>query len=196
MNTLKTNFALQLYKIPQSVFTFKELSMLFPSLSYPSLKNKINYAVKTKKLITLRRGLYAKDNWNIFEAANKIYSPSYISLETVLKKEGVIFQEYNTVFLVSYLTRKIKVKNYEVFYRKLKSNILLNKEGITEENSYAIASCERAFLDCVFLYKNYHFDNLKPLNWEKIKKLTMIYESKSLKKRVEEYYQIYKKQSV
>jgi len=59
-----------------------------------------------------------------------------------------------------------------------------------------MASCERAFLDCVFLYKNYHFDNLKPLNWEKIKKLAPIYESKSLKKRIEEYYQIYKKQSV
>ncbi len=196
MNTKKTNFVLQLYKLPQSVFTFKELSMIFPSLSYRSLKNKISYAVKTKKLITLRRGLYAKDNWNIFEAANKVYSPSYISLETVLKKEGVIFQEYKTVFLVSYLTRKIKIKNYEVYYRKLKSTILLNKEGIFEEKSYAIASCERAFLDSVFLYKNYHFDNLKPLNWESVKKLVSIYESQSLKKRIKEYYQIYKKQNV
>jgi len=41
----------------------------------------------------LRRGLYAKDNsYDKNELATKIYIPSYISFETVLRNAGAIFQ--------------------------------------------------------------------------------------------------------
>jgi hypothetical protein len=72
--------------------------------------------------------------------------------------------------VASYLTRKIKVGEQEIFYRKIKDEILLNNLGVEERNSYFIATKERAFLDAVFLYKDYHFDNLRPLDWEKGKR--------------------------
>ena len=55
-----------------------------------------------------------------------------------------------------------------------------------------MATLERAFLDAVYLYKNYHFDNLGTIDWEKVAELKKIYKSKAFEKRVEEYYMIYK----
>ena len=181
------NFILEIYKKPQTVFSFKEISLFFPKLKYASLKNKLYYAVATNKLVKLRRGLYAKEDYNFLEIAGKVYTPSYISLETILEKEGIVFQKYDTIFAVSYLSRKIKVNSREIFYRKIKMNILLNNSGIIRENNYSRASAERAFLDAVFLYKDYHFDNLNSLNWEKIEKIKKIYKSKSLEKRISQY---------
>lgn len=63
---------------------------------------------------------------NFLELANKIYTPSYISFEIVLVKEGIIFQKYQTIFAASYLSRRIKVGEQEIFYRKIKNEILLN----------------------------------------------------------------------
>ncbi|HCC84373.1 MAG TPA: hypothetical protein DEP87_01715 [Candidatus Pacebacteria bacterium] len=59
-----------------------------------------------------------------------------------------------------------------------------------------VASPERAFLDVVYVYKNYHFDNLSILNWDIIMELKVIYESETLNKRVREYFQIYKEDYV
>lgn len=193
---MDNNVILHIYQLPQTVFSVKELSIIFPKINYQSLKDRLSYAVETNKLIHLRKGIYAKTNFKPYELANKIYTPSYISLETVLKNEGIIFQEYKSIFVVSYLTRKIIASNFEIYYRKIKNEILLNRQGIEEKDNYFIALKERAFLDAIFLYKNYHFDNLKPIDWKKVEELKKIYHSKILEKRVGEYYKIYKNEYV
>jgi len=193
---MNKNFLLEIYKKPQTTFSLKEISLMFPQLSYKNLKSKLSYFVSVGKLKRVRRGIYVKEGFNPLELANKIYTPSYISLETVLEKEGIVFQKYQTIFVVSYLSRKIKVGEQEIFYRKIKNEILLNDLGIEEENFCFVASRERAFLDAIFLYKNYHFDNLRPLDWEKIKEMEKIYSNKALVKRVTQYYKIYKKDNV
>lgn len=193
---MKRDFIFTLYSTTQTVFSLKELSLLFPDIPYNNLKSKAHYFVKKKKFQNPRKGIYAKENYNKLELASKIYTPSYISLETVLQKEGIIFQNYETIFVVSYLSRKISVDKVNIFYRKIGNHILLNKEGINEVDNYAIAIKERAFLDAIFLYKDYHFDNLSPLDWETVRKLKVIYQSKALEKRVEDYYQIYISENV
>jgi hypothetical protein len=115
-----------------------------------------------------------------------------VSLETVLQKAGVTFQYYESIFAVSYLTRTIEVSGHTIEYKRIRNDILLNKQGIEEQGNVVTASLERAFLDAVFLYKDYHFDNLNPLNWDKVMELKNIYDSLVLNKRVAEYYQIYK----
>lgn len=193
---MNKDFILEIYKKPQTIFTLKEISLLFPQLPYKNLKSKLSYFVSVGKLRRLRRGIYARENFNILELANKIYTPSYISLETILEQEGIIFQKYQTIFVASYLSRRIKVGSQEIFYRKIKDKILLNNLGIEEKNFCFIASKERAFLDAIFLYKDYHFDNLRPLDWEKIKEIEKIYSSKVLVKRVNQYYRIYEQDNL
>lgn len=178
---------LTLFQLPQTVFSFKEISLLYPDISANNLKARLFYLVKTNKLSNLRRGIYAKQNYNPFELGNKIYSPSYVSLQTVLEKEGIIFQPHQTIFLISYLSREITVDNYTFNYKKIKNEITLNPAGIIHDQIFAIASKERAFLDAVFLYKDYYVDNPDCLDWNKIRELLPIYNSRILEKRIKKY---------
>lgn len=192
---MRNSVLIALYKQPQTVFTMKDISLMFPGIPYANLKKRMSDFARAGAIEKLRRGIYAKDNYNRLELANKLYAPSYISLETVLVKAAMIFQYYETVFAVSYLARTVQVGDQTIVYRKIKNPILLNKQGIEEENGVMIASPERAFLDVVFLYRGYHIDNLGPLDWEKVMDLKSIYNSKALNKRVDGYYQIYKEEN-
>ena len=75
-------------------------------------------------------------------------------------------------------------KNITIQFRKIKIELLYNKEGLEEKDGYFIAGRERAFLDTIFLYKDFYCDNLKPLDWDKISKLSDIFQSQSLEKRI------------
>ena len=153
------------------------------------MKSKINYFVKKGRLINLKRGLYAKNiDFEILEAANKILTPSYISLETVLQRSGITFQDYShTIFVLSYQTREIKLGEYTISFKKIKDEILTNSKGIVNQNGYAIAGAERAFLDRIYLSKNYYFDNLEPIDWGKAEDLIKIYNNKAMKGRFRKY---------
>ena len=166
--------------------------MLFPEIPYGNLKKRMSYFAKSGSIKKLSRGIYAKDQFNVLELANKLYTPSYISLETVLQKAGATFQYYESIFAVSYISRTVEVGGHTIVYRRMKKSALLNKKGIEEQENVVIASPERAFLDAVYLYKDYHFDNLSSLNWDKVTELKDLYGSRKFLKRVEEYYQAYK----
>lgn len=183
---------LTIYTQKHTVFTLNELSLLFPNIEYHLLRRRLHYFVKTGKIKRLHQGMYSKIEYNNFEVVNKLYRPSYISLETVLAKGGVVFQYYERIFAVSYLTREVKVGEITIQYRQIKKDVLTNTEGIEEKDDYFIASLERAFLDAIFIYKDYHFDNLGSLNWEKVFELQDLYKNLSLDKRIKEYYKDYK----
>lgn len=164
--------------------------MLFRLIPYNNLKRRLSYYVSAGKLKKPRRGIYTKKEYNQLELAAKLCAPSYISLETVLEQEGIIFQKYESIFSASYLSRNFVIDGQKLVYRKLKNSVLLNKKGIVNKDNYFIATKERAFLDAVFLYKNYHFDNLSALDWEKITEYAEIYENAAFKKRVNSYYRL------
>lgn len=153
------------------------------------LKSRLNYYVRKGKLLSLRRGIYAKsETYDRFELATKIYTPSYISLETVLQKESLIFQYYHAISVVSYLSREIVCDNQTYIFRKIKDEILIDLAGIEQKDNYFMASKERALLDTLYLYKNYHFDNLEPVNWDLCFEILPIYRQKELTRRVDVLY--------
>lgn len=184
---MNSDLILTLYSKPQTVFTLNEISLYFPKISYQNLRSRLRYFTNAGKLKRLHQGIYAKNEYNPLELANKLYTPSYISLETVLAKAGVIFQHYNTIFLVSYLSREVTIENTKIQYRQIKDAALTNRAGVEEKEGYFIATVERAFLDAVFIYKNYYFDNLDPLNWENVMELKGIYNNYRFEKRLERY---------
>jgi len=179
---------LQLYQSKDTVFTAREIALIWREDNPNRLKNKIKYYLNKGDLISLRRGVYAKPDYNNKEVAVQIYKPSYISFETVLAESGVIFQYYETIFVASYLSREITLKNKQkIKYRKLKNEILLNESGVSQNDGVAIASTERAFLDLLYINPNYYFDNLSPIDWDKCLELVKIYNKKSLIKIIKEY---------
>lgn len=163
--------------------------MLWGEQDMPSARVRVNYYVKKGDLYHIRRGFYAKDeNYDKLELATKIFTPSYISLETVLMAEGMIFQLYGQIFTVSYLTREIIADGQKYSYKKIKTEILTNPAGISQKGNYPIATKERAFLDAVYFYKDYHFDNLSGLDWDRVFELLPIYYNKRMEKAVQKYY--------
>jgi len=171
-----------------TVFSFKEICLLWKEPDLNKAAVKIHNLVKKGELISLRRGIYSiKENFEAEEVPSKIYKPSYISLETILFKENIIFQEYLSVFSVSYLSREIEIKNKKYIFRKINNPILLNPLGIIK-GKYSYATPERAILDTLFLNKEYYFDNLNSINWKFLLDISSIYANKKLTERIQKLY--------
>lgn len=188
------NILSAILRFKKTVFSFKELLMLWPNTDIKTLKSKINYYIKQDDLYHIRRGLYAKDkNYDRLELATKILIPSYISFETVLAAAGIIFQYYDQIFVATYQSRNIQCDGQKYNFKTLKSSILTNTTGIEIKENYSIASAGRAFLDVIYLNKDYHFDNLASLDWDKIYEILPIYKNKRMEKIVKKYHESYKK---
>lgn len=177
----------ELYKSPQTVFTIPDLSLLWKLTDTDLIKSRIHYYVKARKISSPRRGIYAKQDYDVLELATKMYSPSYISFETVLTKFGVTFQWDTRTTVASFVSRSIEVEKQQIVYHKIKSEILLDLSGVIHMGNYHMASVERAFLDCLYLYGPIHFDNLGPLDWNFCRSIASIYKNKSLVRAMESY---------
>jgi len=178
----------KLYQSNKTILTSKDLALVWGENDQIKLKDKISYYVRRGVLIRLTRGVFAKDkNFNAKELATSLYTPSYISFETVLREAGVIFQHYDTIFVATKWPKIMTVDKYSITFRKLKDTVLFNSTGIESKDNYSIATPERAFLDMIYLSPNYYFDNLKGINWEKCDELVKIYNNKSLIKRLNKY---------
>lgn len=175
----------------KTVFTFKDLILLWGESDTNFVKKKIYRYVKAGRMNSIRKGVYSKGkDYDKYELATKIYTPSYVSLETVLGAAGITFQMYGQIFAVSYQTKEIECDGQKYSYKKIKDTILTNQLGIESRENYDIASPERAFLDVIYLNKDYHFDNLSALNWDKVYEILPIYGgNKRMAKMVKMYYQ-------
>jgi len=176
-----------------SVFTTKDVALLWQESNNSIIANRLKSYVKTGKLVRIRRGIYAKDkNYDKYEFATKIFRPSYISFETVLGSSGMIFQYYGNIFVSSYLKRDIKCGGQTYSFVKMKDTVLSNPKGVDQTGEYAIASKERAFLDVIYRSKKYYIDNPAPLDWDKVFDILPIYNNKKMLKTVQKYYENYK----
>lgn len=173
-----------IYKDTRTVFRLIDIALLTGDTNFLSLNNKLNYYVRSGKLNNPRKGVYTKVTYNPEELACNIFTPSYISLEYVLQKAGIVFQYDSGITSVSYLSRSIEIGNQAYSYRKMKGEILVNTAGIIMGNTVSIATPERAFLDMLYLSPKYYFDNLNPLNNKTVYKLLPVYQSKALTLRV------------
>src|SRR3989344_5777876 len=173
---MEKDYLLDIMRSNKTIFIFKDLILLWGESDVNFVKKKIHRYVKSGKINAVRRGIYSKDkNYDKYELATRIYTPSYISLETVLGASGITFQLYGQIFVASYTTKEIECNGQKYSYNKIKDTILTNQAGIESRENYNIASPERAFLDVVYLHKDYHFDNLSPLNWGKVNEILPIY---------------------
>ena len=186
------NFLVTLYGSKQTVFTSREIALLIGAKSMNTLKSKLAYYVKTGRLIRLRRGMFAKNKtYDRNELAVRIYTPAYLSFETVLARTGVIFQYYESLFVASYLSREVIVAEQKIVYRKLRDDILGNQKGLVDRGYFFEATKERAFLDRLYLFPEYYFDNLRGMDWDVCKEIVPIYKSRKLEKILDTYIQAY-----
>jgi predicted transcriptional regulator of viral defense system len=182
-----------LLRSTKTVFSVKDIALLWGEEATNAVRVRLNSYVRNGKLIRACRGLYAKDmDYNRFELATRIYTPSYIGFETVLTQTGVNFQYYGTIFVASYVTRDIEVQGQKISFVRMKDYVLSNTLGIEHPNGVATATKERAFLDRIYISKDYHFDNLAALDWNKVFEILPIYHNKRMQKKVRSYFEDFK----
>jgi hypothetical protein len=182
---LEKDIVLTIYRENQTVFRLRDIAILTGETDFQSLNKKLNYYARTGKLGNPRKGIYTKPVYKREELACSIFTPSYISLQYVLQKAGIIFQYDSRITAVSYLNRNVEVEGQLYSFRKIKSGTLVNTNGIIRQPDHInIASPERAFLDLLYLEKDYYFDNLNPLKKVVIMSILPAYESKALTQRV------------
>lgn len=150
MNTINFQKKFQ----PYQVFSLQDVKKFFPNFSY----RQIDRWEKKGYLVKIKQGFYALSDQDInqsfsFLVANRIYHPSYISLEKALKYYGLIPEEVFQITSVS--TKKTtefdtSVGNFG--YRHISPKLFWGYKLVKTNNSrFLIAEPEKAILDYLYL---------------------------------------------
>jgi predicted transcriptional regulator of viral defense system len=169
-------------------------------------RNNLGRWEKEGKLLRLRQGMYTfpqyKDNADTpFFFANKIYSPSYVSLQSALSFYGIIPEGVvQTTSITSLKTATFRNAFGEFSYRSVKPELMfgwhLEKSNLQKDWSLMIAFPEKALLDLLYLYPQYKTPNdmqelrfdtdfmQEELNLPRFENYLSRFNSKALEKRV------------
>ena len=101
-------------------------------------------------------------------------------------------QYYGNIFVASYVSREIQVGDQKITFIRIKDYVLSNTAGIEHKDGVGIATKERALLDRVYVSKDYYFDNLHGVDWDKVFEILPIYHNKRMEKTVKKYFENYK----
>lgn len=144
------------------VFSFEDLRVFYTEESRENLK-KLIYRWKKKGWITsLKRGLYELTypvDFNLPDLyiSNKLYYPSYVSLETALSYYSIIPEVSMAVTSITTKpTRRFKNKHGLFIYRTLKKESFTGYSVETQRNfDVRIAEVEKAVVDYLYFKMRY-----------------------------------------
>jgi predicted transcriptional regulator of viral defense system len=150
----------ELEKKKLSIFSVREAEMLFPAEKKESIAVYLSRWQKAGKLGRLRKGIYElvypvkKDIPDMY-AANRLYGPSYVSMETALSRYGLISEAAMACVSVTPKTTR-EYKNsfglflYHTVRQKAFTGYRLEKNGAYD---ILIADPEKAFADFIYFKK-------------------------------------------
>jgi predicted transcriptional regulator of viral defense system len=142
------------------------------------------------------------DEKGLFEIANRIYAPSYVSFEMALAYYGLIPESvYGITSASTRKTMRFKTTIGEFSYRAIRPKLYFGFEYLAENNRYAkIASPEKALLDYFYLHPELSdvdgFREMRvsretiseKIDHEKLMNYVGAYAQKSLTRRVEAFW--------
>lgn len=145
------------------VFSHQDMLTFFPNETKANLKRMVCRWVQRGWIQPLKRGLYELSYPNELiipdmYIANKLYSPSYVSLETALSHYSIIPEVSMAVTCVTTKpTRRFKNKHGLFLYRTIQpeayKGYYVERQG---DFSFLIAEPEKAFIDYLYFrtYRN------------------------------------------
>jgi len=139
------------------VFSFEDLRVFYPDENPSSLRQYLSRWRKNGWIGSLRKGLYEltfPEDRTIpdFFMANKMYSPSYISLETALSYYSILPEVSMAVLSVTpKATRRFKNIHGLFIYRTIRPEAFCGY-GIEKHNGFdvLIAEAEKALMDYLY----------------------------------------------
>jgi predicted transcriptional regulator of viral defense system len=129
------------------------------------------------------------DEYSLFWTSNRIYQPSYISLETALSYHGLIPEGVYAVTAVSTLkTQTYQNNTTHYIYRTVKPSLYFGYQILRWKNKpILMASPEKALLD--FVYLNSHLKTRE--DFESLRINSNVFISKINVKTLENYLQLF-----
>lgn len=148
-----------------------EIQKAFPKLD----KRRLTEWNKKGYIENVKRGFYRFSDQpinqgTVYFIANKIYNPSYISLESALAHYQIIPEAVFSVTSISSLnTTKLKTPFGNLTYNHLKENLFFGYELIERNGlTVALASPEKAILDYLYLHSEIKTTvDFEGLRWNK-----------------------------
>ena len=166
----------------KTVFTAQDLRMLWNESNHTAKINAARMA-DSEVLRRISRGYYSlRKEYNEYELANRIVSPSYVSFQSALFYAGISFQERGRVDSAARINYRKTIDGRVYAYYVIKDELLFNIEGIRSYGWVSIAYPERAILDCLYIGFLPDIDRKEKLNKTLIKKLSAFYPKSVAKK--------------
>jgi predicted transcriptional regulator of viral defense system len=179
MSTLKNNLPAQrmmiLARSGMPLWHTREIGIAWNISNPNTLRTTLKRYNANKLLYRLYRGFYSTipieklDPWLIGVRALQTYS--YISIETILFKYGIINQPPSGITLISSVSKHFSIATHTFLVRKMRAGNLYNNIGIIKENNINIATPERAVADMLYYNPQKTFDTPNLINWSKVKKI-------------------------
>ncbi len=169
----------------RTVFTPLDLRMLWRA---NTLNAKISAVRMVEKglMTRLATGFYAlNDRYNRYELANRIVTPSYVSLQSALFYAGINFQARQEIGSVALRSHQKKVGDTLYTYVTLKKKLFFNSDGIVMREGVSMALPERAVLDSFYFGYLPDIDDADKLNKTYLAKLILMY-PKTVQKKAKE----------
>lgn len=164
-----------LLRQPRKLFHTHDLELLWGIHNKNTLYSTINRYLKKGILIQIYRGFYTiadLKNISIYElGTSAIHEYCYVSTETILAQNGVIFQLIPHTTFCGPTKKRITIGDHSIICRKLADTFLYNKTGIIERNGFKEATSERAIADLMHYNPHYYFDATDFIDWKAVKNL-------------------------
>lgn len=135
-------------------------------------------------IIRISKGYYALNvRYNSYELANRIVTPSYVSLNSALFLSNINFQVRTEISSVATLEYKKKIGSMLYSYVSMKDALFYDLEGIVTRNGVSQALPERAVLDCFYFGLLPDIDHAEKVNKSYLRKLSLKY-PKTVQKKI------------
>ncbi|MDO8436012.1 MAG: type IV toxin-antitoxin system AbiEi family antitoxin domain-containing protein [bacterium] len=167
----QTIFVAKIKEKKLSLFNANDIRALF-GVSAVATAGLLHRYKKQGFILQIKRGIYVFPDAlppDVY-VANKIYSPSYISLEFALSYHGIIPETvYEITSVTTKATRRFEVLEKTFSYRKIKKAAYTGYEVQKQQGlSFFIADAEKAFVDVNYLRLMNRQKPISRFNKEKI----------------------------
>ncbi len=140
------------------LFSLQDIRILYPKANDKTLKNNLSNWVKKGYIHRLKKGLYTVNKSELsgsvpdFYLANRLYPPSYVSLETALSFYGIIPEEAAQIISVSTKpTRIYSTSHGTFFYRSCKKSAFTGYRIMKIQGEKTLfADKEKALVDYIY----------------------------------------------
>ncbi len=188
------------------IFSLEDIRLLEPQFSRNRLVEWINkeYIVRLRKNYYTFADIEINDNF-LYEIANRIYTPSYISLETSLSYYNLIPETVYSFTSISTKKTSTFTNIYGTFnYKTISKELFWGYNILEKENSkFLIASPEKTLLDYFYFNKDinnendffelrFNFQEFKEIYSEELlNKYLLSFQNNTLKTRIDNFLKYY-----